>query len=409
MNKRALFIGVGILAGILILCIGALAIAAASYFLIWDKNTFSAQAAPAFLQSNGVGENKGTLVSGVVAGSPAEDAGLVRGDIILEINGEMIEDDLDYWKIIDQFDTGKSLSLKVLHGDEIRQLNLVVEGVDRYPFFGIEICHNILDVAMFSHSQEIIGVVVTEITNDSPAKNAGLEVGDRIISVNDTEINADNLLSEIITQYQPGDKIILLVEREPDTSEEIEVTLGENPDNPEKAYLGIYYLPAQSSPVQDGEYYRIFPFGPIPEGFEPGLIISAVEPGSPAADSGLQRMDLILELNGEPIVSLDAFVNDIKSFSSNDEITLTIYRFGEQAEFDIKVSLTEKTNEPGTAYLGVRLIEMPELNIEQYEDGSKRDPLLPYFKLNPFREDFPKLPKDILPKFFDNWLPGEDL
>jgi S1-C subfamily serine protease len=54
----------------------------------------------------------------------------------------------------------------------------------------------------------------------SPAENAGIRINDIVLAVNNQEVNIDNPLSNLISQYKKGDSIELLLERD---GEEIKI------------------------------------------------------------------------------------------------------------------------------------------------------------------------------------------
>ena len=63
----------------------------------------------------------------VVPGSPADKAGLEENDIILEIDGEMLEDGSELARIISKHEIGDTLTLKVLHEGEEIEVEVVLE------------------------------------------------------------------------------------------------------------------------------------------------------------------------------------------------------------------------------------------------------------------------------------------
>lgn len=81
--------------------------------------------------------------------------------------------------------------------------------------------------------------LVTVVTPGSPADEAGLQVGDMITRFDGDEMDEEGPVT-MITAYEPGDRISITVLR---GTEELELplTLGENPDAPGKAWLGITY------------------------------------------------------------------------------------------------------------------------------------------------------------------------
>ncbi len=72
---------------------------------------------PEIAENLGVSETKGVVVSSVESGSAAEDAGIRRGDVILEVNREVVEDADDYRAALKKVEKGKNVLLLVRRGD----------------------------------------------------------------------------------------------------------------------------------------------------------------------------------------------------------------------------------------------------------------------------------------------------
>jgi PDZ domain-containing secreted protein len=84
------------------------------------------------------------------------------------------------------------------------------------------------------------GVIISAILDGSPADESGLQEGDLIISVNGEQLNHVDDLVNRIASFAPGEEVLLTILRGKfDEPIELTVTLGENPDKPDKAYLGI--------------------------------------------------------------------------------------------------------------------------------------------------------------------------
>jgi len=88
--------------------------------------------------------------------------------------------------------------------------------------------------------------LITEVVPDSPAADAGLEAGNVITAVDGKALDETTDLASTIGEYKPGDKITLEVAQSADDEarSEITVTLGENPDQADKALLGVRYRAA---------------------------------------------------------------------------------------------------------------------------------------------------------------------
>ncbi len=72
---------------------------------------------PEIAENLGVSDTKGVVVSSVESGSAADDAGIRRGDVILEVNRQAVEDLDEYKAALKKVEKGKNLLLLVRRGD----------------------------------------------------------------------------------------------------------------------------------------------------------------------------------------------------------------------------------------------------------------------------------------------------
>lgn len=84
------------------------------------------------------------------------------------------------------------------------------------------------------------GAVIQEVIVGSPAEDAGLQIGDIITEVDGIPIDANHRLADVVSQYQPGDRVKIAVARA-GAAKRITVTLGENPNDGTRPYLGVRY------------------------------------------------------------------------------------------------------------------------------------------------------------------------
>lgn len=91
------------------------------------------------------------------------------------------------------------------------------------------------------------GARVISVEANSPAASAGLQAGDVITAVNNTKIDDNHSLGDLIQTHKPGETIALSVARGSQTLT-INVQLGQAPQDANSAYLGIRFAPALSQP-----------------------------------------------------------------------------------------------------------------------------------------------------------------
>lgn len=105
----------------------------------------------------------------------------------------------------------------------------------------------------------------------------------------------------------------------------------------------------------------------IAEGFKltktEGILITSVEKNSPAENAGLKQGDILLELNGVPIKSLDTFRNHISMMNPGTETKLKVYRQGKT--FFVTVKLTSLPDTASPAVVSQKIgIEIENLSAE---------------------------------------------
>ncbi len=140
--------------------------------------------------------------------------------------------------------------------------SIIEKGYIAKPFIGVSVA----DVSEESQGYGLPqGASVQKVTEDSPAKKAGLQVNDIITAVDGKEITGKSELAEIIAKCEVGDKLKLTVYRQGDTVS-VTVTVGENvtsaltetDDDDEQSQLQQF---AQQFGEQYGEQQMPFGFG----------------------------------------------------------------------------------------------------------------------------------------------------
>lgn len=81
-----------------------------------------------------------------------------------------------------------------------------------------------------------------------------------------------------------------------------------------------------------------------------GVLITSIEKGSPAEKAGLQQGDIILEVNGKPIKSLQSFRYDISMINPGQQAQLKVYRKGKILTVNVTLgSAADKGTVPAVA------------------------------------------------------------
>ena len=76
------------------------------------------------------------------------------------------------------------------------------------------------------------------------------------------------------------------------------------------------------------------------QGLPEGLYITAVDADSPAMAAGLQSGDVITEIDGEAVISVDGYQTKLLSLTPGDVAEVTIQRQGNDGYTEIKCPVT---------------------------------------------------------------------
>ena len=174
------------------------------------------------------------------------------------------------------------------------------------------------------------GVAIATVVADSPASKAGLKVGDVILDVNGSQIEDVNSFRLKIAGFAPGTTVHLKIDREGKMMD-VPVTLAvfnleaENnagaqknlPSGGEKGALNGVSVQALTPDLRDQLQ--------VPAGTQ-GVVITDVDPSSPAAGAGLQQGDVIMQVNRKPVTSVGDFNAAIRAGASQESTLLLVRR-----------------------------------------------------------------------------------
>lgn len=239
----------------------------------------------------------GVLISDIFVDSPAERAGLLRGDVILEVEGVEVYSVSEISELLKGLSHGAEISITILRASEEIEVMLTLETRIGYPLIGImgdrnraesfgkpgmkdedlwnkkfqwekgfgssprgpgfmfdfdgsdgeddkselpfggleglDIPDEIMEAVMSGDT-----ALISEVVENSPADEAGLEADTIVIAVNGVEIE-DGDLAAAILEYSIGETVELTI-GSLDGIEQVSVELGENNGNP---FLGVAYYP----------------------------------------------------------------------------------------------------------------------------------------------------------------------
>jgi serine protease Do len=181
---------------------------------------------PAMAKALGQTELKGALVGVVSPRGPAQLSGVERGDVILEINGKVVNDSNELRNTVAMMQPGEAVQLKISRNGSTRDISVKLgelpvskqeaqnqpEGASKDALEGVSVeSLNAETAKQLELPESTKGVVVTGIDPSSPKAESGLRKGDVIQEVNHQSVH--NVAEFEQAMHKSGNSALLLVNR----------------------------------------------------------------------------------------------------------------------------------------------------------------------------------------------------
>ena len=209
--------------------------------------------------------------------------------------------------------------------DQLRKNGKVVRG-----WLGIraqDVSPQVVSSSGLSHFAGEIRTV-TEVTENSPAAEAGIKVGDVIVEFNGKALTKNPELRAMIADTAPGQKVTLKIVREK-LERIVSIRIGELPDEGDGSQQVEVRDPELGLRVQ-----RITPETSRRLGLSSlkGVLVLEVQSGSPADQVGVEPADVIREVNQKPVNNVKDFERAVRQ-GRRGERTLLLVQRGDNAVF----------------------------------------------------------------------------
>src|SRR5580698_6082157 len=180
------------------------------------------------------------------------------------------------------------------------------------------------------------GVTVSNVVSGSPADQAGLKIGDTITAVDGKDVKSGDDLVADIASRKPGSKAKLAFVRN-GKKQEATVTIAD------RSKLFASRL-GEDDENQNEEAPKASKFGVTVRSITPdladrmnitagkGVVVSDVKQGSFAEDLGLNRGDVVLEVNKQPVNNPDDFAKIESSLKSGQDVVFLVRPRGARAQ-----------------------------------------------------------------------------
>jgi serine protease Do len=163
------------------------------------------------------------VVTEIGDGSPAAEAGIKSGDVILEVNTKPVPKSQDFPSLIADTAPGQKVTLKIIREKkeqtipvkigELPEEDALQKAETRDPEIGVRVQRITPEAARRLGLTSTKGLLIVEVQPGSPADQVGLEPADVIREVNQRPVNNISDFERAVRQGRRGERTLLLVQR----------------------------------------------------------------------------------------------------------------------------------------------------------------------------------------------------
>jgi serine protease Do len=200
-------------------------------------------------------------------------------------------------------------------------------------YLGVSIQDMSLPLARNFGLDRVEGALISDVGPDTPASKAGMKAGDIVLELDGQKILTSQQLQNIVSQTPPGREVKATIWRD---KKQLVLTI--KLEKMPKAFLAGKMGPGSQAAPESGdkeEQVTIeelgIAIGPItPDlakkyNYKPnmkGVVITQIDPQGVGAQNGLSEGDLILQVQNQPVNSVQEFKNVLKKASFKEGVTL---------------------------------------------------------------------------------------
>ena len=175
------------------------------------------------------------------------------------------------------------------------------------------------------------GALVAQVAEDSPAKKAGVQIGDVILNVDGKDMEDVRAVSRTVAELKPDTRSKLVVWRD-GKRRTLTANIGTFPDTVDVAAVEPGEAPAAAATKSLGLALTQTP---------DGVVVQSVDPASDAAEKGIRPGDVIVKVSGKDVKKPDDVVAGVEEASKADKSSVLLLLRSEEQQRFVALSLSK--------------------------------------------------------------------
>ncbi len=179
---------------------------------------------PALKEKLDLQDEKGALVANLTESSPAEQAGIRRGDVIVGYDGNRIDEALDLPYLVASTPVGKNVHVEVVRKRSVKHFQVKIAELPEQaepfslsreqPNLGIVVEEITPELAEELGLRDETGIIVIHVEDEGAGAEAGVEPGDIILEVDQVPVKTLAKFQSLLDKYNNGDTVLFFVKRQ---------------------------------------------------------------------------------------------------------------------------------------------------------------------------------------------------
>ncbi|MDA8140262.1 MAG: Do family serine endopeptidase [Desulfobacteraceae bacterium] len=173
---------------------------------------------PVVAKSAKISYIKGALIADVIKGSPADEAGLKKNDVVTRFEGKTVENASDLQNAVADAAIGQKAAITVMRDGQTKDLTVRIGNLQEEAKKLAASAQERLGVTVRPLSAEETrkygleqgsGVAIESLTSDGPMAQAGFEVDDILLAINNIPVNGVEGFANLVKALPPNQNVVL--------------------------------------------------------------------------------------------------------------------------------------------------------------------------------------------------------